>query len=321
MPKAPSASSTARTDGCCTAATRSRSSSIVARTPRWPTCCGPASGMQVRRSRPSRSPSRARRAPGSAADRRPDGCPAYRRVGVGRHPTTGLATNSRTGTRPHGLLAERPGGVRPPAARPRTRRARSLAGPCSGVPPAAQRRDARPRRSAGARRVLHRGRGARAQRFDVHRPSDYRDPLGHRVGGDRGHRRAEGPAPWRRPIRGRRPAPPDRGSRQRRALGPRRDRARRADHGLRAPRLPRLRSAGGRAPRGRRGHGFDGGLARHRGQGRGRGSARAGGAQAGPRHQDQRGVLRGGRAPGCRPGAELFRRPSPWPAMRAGPRT
>ena len=128
--------------------------------------------------------------------------------------------------------------------------------------------------SAGPGRVLHRGRGARTERVDVHRTGHHLDPLGHRVGGDRRDRRPQGPAPWRRPsevvdqlhqIR----------SRQRRALGPRRDRPRRADHGLRAPRVPRLRPAGRCTPRGRRRHGLHGRLARHRGQGRGRRAARA----------------------------------------------
>ena len=146
----------------------------------------------------------------------------------------------------------------------------SVARPRRGLPLPAQRRAARRRHGPRARRLLHRRRRARLQRLDVHGPGRHLDPLGHRVGGGRGDRDDEGPAPRRRAVRGRRPAQPDRLGRARRGVGPRRARPRRAADGLRPSRLPRLRPAGGRPAQGRRGDADTARLAELAIRGRGR---------------------------------------------------
>jgi hypothetical protein len=108
--------------------------------------------------------------------------------------------------------------------------------------------------------------------------------------------------------------------RQRRAMGPRRDRPRRADHGLRPPRLPRLRPARGRAPRrSREGMAVMADWLDTRSRSRTSCLRVLCRAQARPRHQDQRRVLR---ARPCCQGVglppELFPATSPWRAMPAG---
>ena len=134
----------------------------------------------------------------------------------------------------------------------------------AGLPVPGQRHRARRRDGPGARRVLHRRRGARLQRLDLHRPRHHLDPRRPRVGGVRRHRRDEGAAPRRRPVRGRGADPRGRLARARRGVGPRDDRARRPADGLRPPRVPRLRPAGRGAARGR---GVDGAQARVAGAG------------------------------------------------------
>ena len=103
-----------------------------------------------------------------------------------------------------------------------------LARPRRGLPLPAHGRAAGPRHRACARRLLHRRCGARLQRIDVHGPGRDVDPIGHRLGGRRRDRDAEGAAPRRRAVGGRRPAQPDRVRRRCRGMGPRDARPRRA---------------------------------------------------------------------------------------------
>ena len=151
-----------------------------------------------------------RRPPRIAARRPPDGRAADRGLGLGRRPGDRLAADARAGPRPDGVLAHGARRVRPDPARPRPDPARPKPRPRRRIPPPAHRPGARPGHVTGARGVLHRRRGARAQRVDVHRPGDHRDPVRPRLGRDRGDRGAQGAAPRRRPGRGGQPAPRDR---------------------------------------------------------------------------------------------------------------
>ena len=206
----------------------------------------------------------------------------------------------------------------PGADRPRSRRSTSSTGFLYQLTGDAAGRRHGPR----ARRLLHRRRRALVQRLDVHRAGHHLDPLGHRLGGRRRDRHDEGAAPRRRAVRGRRPAQPGRLGRAGRGVGPRRARPRRAADGLRPPRLPGLRPAGGRAARGRRVDGAQARLAGPRDRGRGRRPARAGREAPGPAAQDQRRVLRRAGADGRRPHAgPVPGRRSRCRATPAGPRT
>ena len=94
-------------------------------------------------------------------------------------------------------------------------------GPGRRLPLPAARRAPRPRIGASAGRVLRRRRRARLQRLDLHRARDHQHPLGHRLGGGRRDRRAEGSVARRCAGRGRRPAARDGIGRPGRGVDPR----------------------------------------------------------------------------------------------------
>ncbi len=126
------------------------------------------------------------------------------------------------GQGPDRVLAVGAGRVHADPCRHGSDRARSLARAGGRLPVPADGLGARARHRSGARRVLHRRRGARLQRLHLHGPGHHLDPVGHRVGGHRGDRDDEGAAPRRRPVGGRRPAGPGRLGRSCRGLGSRR---------------------------------------------------------------------------------------------------
>ena len=154
-----------------------------------------------------------------ADGRAPDGG-----LGLGRDPGAAVAADGRAGPRAHLVLALGAGRVRPAAGGRGAGRARPLARPRRGVPLPAHGRAAGPRDRACARCLLHRRVRAWLQRIDVHGPDRDVDPIGYRLGGRRRDRDAQGAAPRRRAVGGRRPAQPDR---VRRAM-PRRGSARRS---------------------------------------------------------------------------------------------
>ena len=169
----------------------------------------------------------------------------------GRHRTV-VAADRRAGPRAHLHLALDARRVRPPPPGPRARSSPTRRSTSSRASSTSSTGRARTRHGEGARRLLHGRRRAQLQRLDLHGPGHHLDPLGPRVGGRRGDRHDEGPAPRRRPDRGRRPARPDRLARARRGVAERRARPQGAADGLRPPRLPRLRPARRRAAQGRR---------------------------------------------------------------------
>ena len=146
------------------------------------------------------------RAPDAAGLDEADGRAPDRRLGVGRGQRPAVAADRRAGPGADVVLAVGAGRVRPAAGRPGAGRAGPVARPRRGLPLPAQGRAARRGHGPGARRVLHRRRGARLQRLDVHRPGHHLDPVRHRVGGRGRDRDDEGAAPRRRPVGGRRPA-------------------------------------------------------------------------------------------------------------------
>ena len=188
----------------------------------------------------------------------------------------------------------------------RADRARPVAGPGRGLPLPAHRRAARPGRRARARRLLHRRRRARLQRLDVH-------GAGHHLDAIRTWRRAvagaigalKGPLARRRAGRGRQPAARDRLASSRPSSGS----ATTLDRGERLmgfghrvyraydPRAAALREVA-------EGHGRHGRLARQW-PSRSRTIALRVLAELKPDRadQDQRRVLRGGRAAGRGPAA------------------
>ena len=149
--------STAPTAGCCIAAIRSASSYATARTRRSPNCCGPALG-RTSRSCMRAADGRGRRRPAcAAADRPPNGRAAHRRCRFGaqqsgaKWPPTADQARALTAMAPSALaaFARLRRGDEPSPARP-------FAGPGGGLPLPAQRRATRPCRSPRAGRLLHR---------------------------------------------------------------------------------------------------------------------------------------------------------------------
>ena len=215
-----------------------------------------------------------------------------------------MAADRRAGTSHHRGRADGAGGLRPPQGWSRADRTGPGARARRRVPPAAPGSAAGRCVGPGARRVLRGRRRARLQRLDLHGPRDRQHPFGHRVGGRGCDRRAQGTVARRGAIGGRRPAPRDGIRRPGRGVDPSDAGTRRAADGLRPSRLPRLRSSRRGAASRRRGDDRRRGLARQGGGGRGDRPSRARRAQAGLPDQDERRVLRGRRAAGCRAPAE-----------------
>ena len=208
--------------------------------------------------RPGTRPDRPAR---PAGDDQADGRAPHGGLGLGRDAGAALAADGRAGPRAHLVLALGARRVRPAAGGRGAGRAGPLARPRRGVPLPAHRRAPGPGHRPCARRLLHRRLGAWLQRLDVHGPHRDLDPIGHRLGGRGRDRHAQGPAPRRRPVGGRRPAQPDRVGRRCRGMGPRDACARRSADGLRPSGLSGLRPAGRGPAQGRRGDAQPAGLA------------------------------------------------------------
>ena len=282
--------------GSCTAATDRRARDARAPTPRspkllwtgeWdPAATAPGRPVPGRRADRRCAPCPRRQADGRAADRG---------VGVGRDGDLDWPPTAEQARALTAVLAVRAGGVRPAprgqgADRAGPRRSTSSRASCTSSTARGPTRD-----GPGARRLLHRRRGARLQRLDVHRARDHLDPVGHRLGGRRRDRRDEGAAPRRRAVGGRRADPPGRLAGAGGAVGERHARPRRAADGLRPSRVSRLRPARGGAAQGRRVDGAPARLAGARDRGRRRRAAGPRREAPGAAAQDQRRVLRGAR--------------------------
>ena len=173
------------------------------------TCCGPASGIRRQRLRHGARPRRGHdRAPGAAAETKP--MDALRTAVSAWGATPGPVDWPPTVEQARALTAFSPSALAAFArlrAGPGADRARPVARPRRGVPLPAHRRAAGSRHGPGARCLLHRRRGARLQRLDLHGARHHLDPQSDIASAVTGRDRDdEGTAPRRRAVRGRRPA-------------------------------------------------------------------------------------------------------------------
>ena len=135
----------------------------------------------------------------ATVDRR-DGRAAHGDLGLGSGQRHAVAAHRRAGPCRDRGRALGIGRLRAPARRPRTGRARPVAGPGGRVPPAGSGRGSGRAIGARARRVLRRRRRARLQRLDLHGARDHQHPQRRRLGGGRRDRRAEGSMARRRAV-------------------------------------------------------------------------------------------------------------------------